>query len=138
MVIQETFSITMKKGIDIEDITHIVNNLLKKSRINNGIVNLCAIGSTASITTIEYEKGVISDLKRVLNNIAPESDFYQHNLAWNDGNGFSHVQAAIMNPSLTIPINNQSLLLGTWQQIILINHDNRARNRKVVATFIGE
>ncbi len=133
-----TLEIYLKNNCDIKDITDLVQNEIDKSRISTGVINIFAIGSTASLTTIEYERGVISDLKNAIYRLAPDNIPYAHDMAWHDGNGHSHVQAAIMGPSLTIPIRNGRLLLGTWQQIVLINHDVRSRNRKVELTVIGE
>jgi len=133
-----TLDIYLKNNCDIKDITDLVQNEIDKSGISTGVINIFAIGSTASLTTIEYERGVISDLKNAIYRIAPDNIPYAHDMAWHDGNGHSHVQAAIMGPSLTIPIRNGRLLLGTWQHIVLINHDVRSRNRKVELTVIGE
>lgn len=133
-----TIEIYLNKNCDIKDITDLVEKEVYKSGILTGIVNIFAIGSTASLTTIEYERGVISDLKNAIYRLVPDNIPYAHDMAWHDGNGHSHVQAAIMGPSLTIPIRNNRLMLGTWQQIVLINHDVRSRNRKVEITVIGE
>ncbi len=133
-----TIEIYLNKNCDIKDITDLVEKEVYKSGILTGIVNIFAIGSTASLTTIEYERGVISDLKNAIYRLVPDNIPYAHDMAWHDGNGHSHVQAAIMGPSLTIPIRNNRLMLGPWQQIVLINHDVRSRNRKVEITVIGE
>ena len=133
-----TIEIYLNKNCDIKDITDLVEKEVYKSGILTGIVNIFAIGSTASLTTIEYERGVISDLKNAIYRLVPDNIPYAHDMAWHDGNGHSHVQAAIIGPSLTIPIRNNRLTLGTWQQIVLINHDVRSRNRKVEITVIGE
>ncbi len=137
-VYTSTIEIYLNKNCDIKDITDLVEKEVYKSGILIGIVNIFAIGSTASLTTIEYERGVISDLKNAIYRLVPDNIPYAHDMAWHDGNGHSHVQAAIMGPSLTIPIRNNRLMLGTWQQIVLINHDVRSRNRKVEITVIGE
>ncbi len=131
------FSIDMKKGIDIKDITDIVRKAVKESGVLTGTVNITSIGSTGSITTIEYEPGAIADLKRAINDLAPPGAHYEHEMAWHDGNGHSHVQAALLGPSEVIPIRNGQLLLGTWQQIIIINHDIKPRKRKISVTIIG-
>ncbi len=133
-----TIEIYLNKNCDIKDITDLVEKEVYKSGILIGIVNIFAIGSTASLTTIEYERGVIADLKNAIYRLVPDNIPYAHDMAWHDGNGHSHVQAAIIGPSLTIPIRNNRLMLGTWQQIVLINHDVRSRNRKVEITVIGE
>ena len=129
--------VELKKGPDIVDITDNINGLLLESRIKEGICSLNCIGSTGSLTTIEFEPGVIEDLKSAINRIAPPDIEYKHELAWHDGNGHSHVQAALLGPSLTISIKAGRLLLGTWQQVVVINHDNRSRRRKIACTIIG-
>lgn len=138
MIYQNFLNFHLKQGIDIIDITNEIDKEVKKAGIKTGLLNIFVLGSTGSVTTIEYEPGVVSDLKRAVNKIAPEDGYYEHERAWHDGNGHSHIQAAILNPSLTVPIKDSSLVLGTWQQIVLINHDNKPRNRKVVLTILGE
>jgi len=124
---------------DVIDITRDVGKFLSESGMSDGIANIFCEGSTAAITTIEYEPGVLEDLKRALNVIAPSGAVYKHDLAWGDGNGRSHVRAAIIGPSLTVPFSENSLLLGTWQQIVLLELDIRdKRSRKVHCTFTGE
>ncbi|MFC1839884.1 secondary thiamine-phosphate synthase enzyme YjbQ [Thermodesulfobacteriota bacterium] len=122
---------------DIIDITETVTVDLMESGIINGTVNLFVPGSTAALTTIEYESGVINDLKGAIEKIAPMDIYYEHNERWGDGNGYSHVRAALMGASLSIPIVNGSLTLGTWQQIVLLDFDNHPRQRKIVEQFIG-
>ena len=130
--------IEMKTGIDIIDISDRINRLVRHAGIDSGSVNATVIGSTGSITTIEYEPGVIEDLKRAINRMAPPDMDYEHEKAWHDGNGHSHVQAAIIGPSIVLPARRGSLSLGTWQQAVVINHDNRARERKIDISIIGE
>jgi secondary thiamine-phosphate synthase enzyme len=108
-----------------------------KSGIQTGSLQATVIGSTGSITTIEYEPGVVEDLKKAIERIAPRDMQYAHELAWHDGNGHSHVQAAIMGPSAVFPVRRGKLALGTWQQAVVINHDNRARERKIEVTVMG-
>ena len=103
----------------------------------NGLVTVFCQGSTGTITTIEFESGVIQDLKRALEKIVPSNVPYEHDKAWGDGNGFFHVRAALMKPSLSIPVVEGNMTLGTWQQIVFIDFDNRPRNRKVVVQVIG-
>jgi secondary thiamine-phosphate synthase enzyme len=123
---------------DIIDITPGVRKFLSESGLSDGIADIFCEGSTAAITTIEYESGVLEDLKRALNVIAPADAEYKHDLAWGDGNGRSHVRAAIIGPSLTVPFRDNSLLLGTWQQIVLLELDVRnKRSRRVHCTFSG-
>ena len=133
----ETLSVRLNKGVDIKDITGDCEKILIKSKIKTGVLNATVIGSTASITTIEYEPGVVSDLKRAINKLAPPDDYYEHERAWHDGNGHSHVQAALVGASISVPVRNSSLSLGTWQQVVVINHDNRGRERKIEITVIG-
>ena len=122
---------------DIIDITETVTADMRESGIINGAVNLFVPGSTAALTTIEYESGVINDLRGAIEKIAPRDMYYEHNERWGDGNGYSHVRAALLGASLSIPIVNGSLTLGTWQQIVLLDFDNRPRQRKIVEQFIG-
>jgi secondary thiamine-phosphate synthase enzyme len=109
-----------------------------KSGIQNGLVNVFCSGSTGGITTIEYESGVIKDLKKAIEKIVPSNMPYEHDTRWGDGNGFSHVRAALMKPSLTIPLIKGKLTLGTWQQIDFMDFDKRGRNRDVVVQVLGE
>ena len=127
----------LQTGPDILDITRDLNHLVEESKIVNGLITASVVGSTGSLTTIEYEPGVVEDLKRVINQIAPPGDVYAHEEAWHDGNGHSHVQAALLGPSISLPVRNSELALGTWQQVVLINHDNRPRKRTVEVTIIG-
>lgn len=127
----------MPVGPALEDITGDLQAAIKDSGIKEGVLHATAIGSTVSLTTIEYEPGVIEDLKRAIARLAPPGPDYEHERAWHDGNGHSHVQAALLGPSLSVPVRNGRLALGTWQQAVLINHDNRARKRSVEVTVVG-
>ena len=109
-----------------------------ESPIHYGAAILFIPGSTAALTTIEYESGVINDLKKAIERMAPEEMYYEHNERWGDGNGYSHVRAALIGPSLHLPLLNKRLLLGTWQQIVLLDFDNRARERRVIVQIMGE
>lgn len=122
---------------DIVDITPQVTEALRNSGIRDGVVFLFISGSTAALTTIEYESGVIEDLVRTVEKLVPQDVPYQHNLRWGDGNGYSHVRASLLGPSLNIPVANKKLLLGSWQQIVLLDFDNRPRKREVVVQIIG-
>ncbi len=133
----ETIAIHQETGPGMNDISYEVDQIVHQSNIQNGSVHITAVGSTGSITTIEYEPGVVQDLKNVINKIIPPNDDYQHELAWHDGNGHSHVQAAIIGPSIVVPLRSGKLRLGTWQQIVAINHDNHARKRIIEVTLIG-
>ena len=130
--------VSLKTGIDMINITDKIERLVAESKIQNGTANLTVIGSTGSITTIEYEPGVILDLKRAINKMAPPEEEYEHEKAWHDGNGHSHVQAALLGPSISIPVRNGEVRLGTWQQVVVINHDNRPRERTLEVSIIGE
>ncbi|MDD1729397.1 MAG: secondary thiamine-phosphate synthase enzyme YjbQ [Methanospirillum sp.] len=124
---------------DILDITSIIRDLVTGSEVKTGICSLFVSGSTAALTTIEYESGVLKDLIRALSILAPSDIAYAHDSRWGDGNGRSHVKASLVGPSLTIPVMDGDLVLGTWQQIVLIELDTRARrDRNVLVTIIGE
>ena len=138
MVITKSIKIKSKGETDIIDITGSVSGYVENSKIKNGIVIVFVPGSTAGLTTIEYEPGLIKDIQESLEIIAPRRGEYHHNLRWHDGNGFSHVRAAMLGPSLTVPFSNKRLQLGTWQQIVFIDFDNRSRSRELVVQVIGE
>ncbi|SPQ00958.1 Secondary thiamine-phosphate synthase enzyme [Candidatus Sulfobium mesophilum] len=133
-----TISLSTKGFGDTQDITNAVAEILDTSAVQNGLVTVFCQGSTGTITTIEFEPGVIQDLKKALEKIAPSGVPYEHDKAWQDGNGFSHVRAALMKPSLTIPIIAGKMQLGTWQQIVFIDFDNQPRNRKVLVQVMGK
>jgi secondary thiamine-phosphate synthase enzyme len=123
---------------DYIDITPEVSRIVGESGVGNGIVNLFVVGSTVALTTIEYEQGVLSDLRRALNGIAPDDIPYAHDSAWGDGNGRSHVKAAIIGPSLTIPVMKGVVQCGTWQQVVLLELDTRTtRSRTIICSVIG-
>ncbi|MCX8012022.1 MAG: secondary thiamine-phosphate synthase enzyme YjbQ [Desulfobacterota bacterium] len=122
---------------DVIDLTPQVAEVLRNSGIREGVVFLFISGSTAALTTIEYEQGVINDLIQAIEKIVPKNISYQHNLRWGDGNGYSHVRASLIGPSLNIPVANKKLLVGAWQQIVLLDFDNRPREREVVVQIIG-
>ena len=122
---------------DVIDITSQVIRKVTESGIIEGQVLLFVPGSTASITTIEYESGVVQDLKEAVERVAPEGIFYRHDARWGDGNGYAHVRAALLGPSLTVPLIDGSLVLGTWQQIVLVDFDNRPRDRKILVHISG-
>ncbi|MFQ5330376.1 MAG: secondary thiamine-phosphate synthase enzyme YjbQ [Thermodesulfobacteriota bacterium] len=122
---------------DVMDITREAVAAVGESGIRKGIMTLFVPGSTASITTIEYEEGVVEDLKSALDRLIPSRIPYAHDMKWNDGNGFSHVRAALMKPGITVPIVDGAPTLGIWQQIVFIDFDNKARQRKVVVQIVG-
>jgi secondary thiamine-phosphate synthase enzyme len=120
------------------DITGNVAAALKESGLNNGTVTIFCPSATSALTTIEYESGCLSDLTRLFDEIIPSDQHYAHNARWGDGNGHSHVRAALLGPSLTVPFIDGRLTLGTWQQIIFVDFDNRPRQRRLVAQIMGE
>ena len=130
-------NISLKTGIDIIDITEDLQSLITESKIENGTLAATIIGSTGSITTVEFEPGVVKDLKRAITLFAPPEQEYEHEAAWHDGNGHSHVQAALIGPSVSLPVRDGRLALGTWQQVVAINHDNKPRKRRVEVTITG-
>ncbi len=123
---------------DIVDITSKVQKVITMSKIRNGIVCIFVPGSTGTITTIEYEPGLMKDLPRALDKIAPKNIHYEHHETWHDDNGHSHVKASIMGPSSTFPIKNAKLIHGTWQQLVFIELDTRPRNRNIIVNIVGE
>ena len=133
-----TFTINTKGNCDIKDITGEVENVILKSNLYEGNVLIFASGSTAGITTIEYEPGLLKDYPDFFNRLAPINITYEHDNTWHDGNGHSHVRAALQGASLTVPFIQRNLLLGTWQQIIFIDFDNRNRKRDVIVQITGK
>ena len=122
---------------DIVDITPQVAALLKKNEFSEGQVTIMVPGSTGGITTIEYEPGLKKDLPEFFDSIIPQDRSYHHDQTWQDGNGYAHLRSALLKPSLTVPFMANSLLLGTWQQIVFVDFDNRKRNRRLIVQFIG-
>ncbi len=133
-----SFHVKTRGETDIIDITREVQSALAKSGITSGIATVFISGSTAGITTIEYESGLIKDLKDAYERIAPRNERYEHNLKWGDGNGYAHIRASLTGQDVTVPFTDKKLNLGTWQQIILIDFDNRKRTREVTVRIIGE
>ena len=133
----DSIDVNLDTGPALGDVTAELDYVRNRSGIGNGLLTATIVGSTGSLTTIEYEPGVIEDLKRAIEKLAPPGLDYAHELAWHDGNGHSHVQAALMGPSITVPIRNGRLKLGTWQQVVVINHDNKPRRRTIEVTVIG-
>jgi secondary thiamine-phosphate synthase enzyme len=136
-IFTDAIDIELKTGPDIYNITSELEQKIKTSDIQNGNLSATMVGSTGSITTIEFEPGVVEDLKRAINTLAPHGLEYEHEKAWHDGNGHSHVQAALLGPSIVLPVRNGGLRRGTWQQVVAINHDNRPRTRNIEVTIIG-
>lgn len=133
-----SFQVTTDGFCDVHDITPSVQDVLSTSGLSNGIATVFIPGSTASITTIEYEQGAIEDLKKTIERIAPQNIHYDHDARWGDGNGFSHVRAALLGPSLSVPFSHRKLRVGTWQQIILVDFDNRPRKREILVHLVGD
>ena len=125
-------SVSTQGHNDIINLTPEIEKLVKKSGVKEGMVYLFVSGSTAALTTLEYESGLIEDLQMVLEKIAPEGVDYKHHQRWGDHNGAAHIRAALMKPDLIIPIENGELILGTWQQVVLIDFDERPRTREIV------
>jgi len=125
-------------GTDIVDITDEVAQAVRRSSVAQGRVLVFVPGSTASITTIEYESGVVDDLRRAIDRMAPCDMEYEHNARWGDGNGYAHVRAALMGPGIDIPVQEGRLVLGTWQQVVLCDFDNRPRRRRILVQVMGE
>ena len=138
MIFSETIPLSTKGFSDILDITNHVDAVIARTRVENGLVTIFCPGSTGAVTTIEYESGVLKDLQRAIEKIVPSNISYEHDRRWGDGNGFSHVRAALMKPSLTVPLIKRRLALGTWQQIVFIDFDNRGRERNLIVQVMGE
>ena len=136
-IITKEINFTTSGTDDIKDITTKVQSELENADLENGTVTLFVIGSTGALTTVEYEPGLIKDLPEFYEKIIPRKKSYAHDLTWGDANGYSHIRASLQGPSLTVPFSKGKLLLGTWQQIIFLEFDNRPRKRRVVLQFIG-
>jgi secondary thiamine-phosphate synthase enzyme len=134
----KTFQVATKGQNDAHDLTDEAARSVSASGLRNGIATIFVVGSTAGVTTIEFEPGAIADLNAVFEVMAPRDADYRHHLRWGDDNGSSHVRAALLGPSLTIPVIDGQLALGTWQQIMLLEFDTRPRRRDVIVQLIGE
>jgi secondary thiamine-phosphate synthase enzyme len=137
-VITRTITVSSSGEDDMIDITRQIEEAIKATMLRDGIVAIFVSGSTAAVTTIEYEPGLKKDFPKMLARIAPSEIEYEHDNTWHDGNGHSHVRASLIGPSLTVPFKNKGLMLGTWQQIVLLEMDTRPRDRKIVLQMIGE
>jgi secondary thiamine-phosphate synthase enzyme len=137
-VITKKLRVKTKGEDDIVNISEQTSKAVENSGIKNGTVTIFVSGSTAALTTIEYEPGLLSDLPKMLERIAPKNIDYGHEQMWHDGNGHSHVRASLVGPSLTVPFSNGNLMLGTWQQIVLLELDTRSRERDLVLQMVGE
>jgi len=137
-VMNASIELSTRGNADIHDLTGRVADCLRESGLTSGAVTVFCPSSTSALTTIEYESGCLSDLRRLFDEIIDPAREYAHNARWGDGNGHSHVRAALLGPSLTIPFIEGQLTLGTWQQIIYVDFDNRSRQRRLVVQMVGE
>jgi len=137
-VVTERIKINTKGKDDVIDITGRVSEIIGSSKIKYGSITVFVSGSTASVTTIEYEPGLVKDVKVLGQRLAPSGEEYAHNQTWGDGNGYSHIRASVIGPSLTVPFEDKKMALGTWQQIVIIDHDIRPRSRDIVVQVMGE
>lgn len=138
MVYGKSISLSTRGFSDIKNITGEVQEIVHSSGIKNGLANICVIGSTASISTIEFEPALVEDVREKLEVLVSSSTHSRHSETWGDDNGFSHIRATLMGPSITLPVADQDIILGTWQQIVVIDHDNRPRSRKIFIQVMGE
>jgi len=137
-VINDSIHLSASGFNDMKDVTGEVSSILNAHGLQSGQVTLFVSGSTAGLTTIEYEPGLEKDFAELMERVAPSNKTYHHDARWGDGNGFSHVRASLVGPSLTVPFLKGKLMLGTWQQIVFVDFDNRSRSRNIVLQFIGE
>ena len=132
------FAVATKGDTEIIDISNRVATALRESKLQEGTLTVFVPGSTASLSTLEYEPGLVSDVQHAFDRLAPRNFAYAHDARWGDGNGHAHVRATLVGPSLSIPFSKGEMLLGTWQQIVLIDFDNRPRNRELIVQLVGE
>jgi secondary thiamine-phosphate synthase enzyme len=137
-VVERSLSVSLTAEFGHRDVTAEVGGWVGESAVGSGVALIQVVGSTGGITTIEYEPGALADLRRAIESLAPADGHYEHNKRWGDGNGFSHVRSALLKTSLALPIAGGRLQLGTWQQIVVLNFDNRSREREVVGIICGE
>ena len=137
-VVSMTIELDTKGNADIMDITQAVGQAVHQSEVVSGVATVFCPSATSGLTTLEYESGCISDLRRLFDEIIDPGRDYAHNARWGDGNGHSHIRAALLGPSLSVPFVDRRLTLGTWQQIIYVDFDNRSRSRQLVVQIIGE
>jgi len=131
---REELTLRTNGETDVVDVTEEVRAIVARAGIEDATVHVFTPGATAGVTAIEFEPGCVADFRRAFERIAPRDGTYEHNRRWGDGNGFSHVRAAMLGPSLSVPVAGNRLVLGTWQQIVVVDFDNRARDRRVVVT----
>ncbi len=137
-IISDSLSLSTSGYSDMKDLTGTVSKKLSEHGLKNGLVNLFVPGSTGGLTTIEYESGLVKDFSELMEKVIPSNVTYHHDARWGDGNGFSHVRASLLGPSLTVPFSEGTLNLGTWQQIVFVDFDNRSRSRTILLQFLGE
>ncbi len=137
-ILNDTLTLSTRGFNDMQDITDKVSNRLSEHGLKNGTVTIFVSGSTGGLTTIEFESGLEKDFAELMDKIIPQDRTYHHDARWGDGNGFSHVRASLLGPSLTVPFVDWRLTLGTWQQIVFIDFDNRPRSRSIILQFMGE
>ncbi len=138
MIATHELTVQTRGDGDMLDLTAQVTNAIQRSAVRSGLVNVAVIGSTAGITTIEYEPGLVADMQKAFDRIAPMGVAYEHDSRWGDGNGHAHVRASMLGPSVTLPLVDGQTVLGTWQQLVLIDFDTRPRTRRIVVQMIGE
>jgi secondary thiamine-phosphate synthase enzyme len=137
-IIKESIVLDTKGNPDLIDVTNRIKDILKSSGLKRGNITVFVVGSTAAIATFEYEPGMIADIQELYEKLAPKNKHYVHDETWGDANGFSHLRAALQGPSLVIPFDKGKLMLGTWQQVVLAEFDNRPRERQIVLQIMGE
>lgn len=138
MVVTQEFHLSTQGFCDVQTITEAVAGCVRTSGLSNGLVAVFTPSATSAITTLEYESGMVADFADFFERVASEAWEYKHNERWHDGNGFSHVRAALLGPSLCVPFVNRQLILGTWQEIVFLDFDNRPRSRRVIVQVVGE
>lgn len=138
MTFSDTIRLQSRGFSEIHDITPEVRRIVAKSGVRSGIVTISAIGSTASVTTMEFEPALVEDFRQKLQQLFPSTECSRHSETWGDDNGFSHMRASFMGPAVTLPVSDSEPVLGTWQQIVFIDHDNRPRSREIFVQLAGE
>jgi len=138
VLFREILTLRTRGETDIVDVTAHARRLVEQSGVSDGTVHLFVPGSTAGLTTIEYEPGCVKDLRDAFERVAPRRGHYEHNARWGDGNGYAHVRAALLGPSIHLPVAGAEIVAGTWQQIILVDFDNKRRDRRLVVTVTGD
>jgi secondary thiamine-phosphate synthase enzyme len=138
MVVTQEFNLSAKGYCDIHNITEEVAGAVRASGLTSGIATVFTPSATSAITTVEYESGMLADFEAFFERVAAQAWEYKHNERWHDGNGFSHVRAALLGPSLSVPFAEQKLILGTWQEIAFLDFDNRQRSRRIIVQLVGE